>query len=101
MPQSKISRRLAGSFLLLTVSAILLLGAYLLHFYYEDSLTRQTEDLTRSAIVAETLLADAITQDTPETTLAPKLTDISQRTGLRLTLLHADGQVLADSSEPA
>ena len=87
MPQSKISRRLAGSFLLLTVSAILLLGAYLLHFYYEDSLTRQTEDLTRSAIVAETLLADAITQDTPETTLAPKLTDISQRTGLRLTLL--------------
>ena len=101
MPQSKISRRITGSFLTLTVSAILLLGAYLLHFYYQDSLSRQTDELTRSAIVAETLLADAVMQDSPERNLTPKLIDIQQRTGLRLTLINADGRVLADSSEPA
>lgn len=101
MPQSKISRRITGSFLMLTASAILLLGAYLLHFYYQDSLTRQTDELTRSAILAETLLADAVRQDSPEKDLTPKLIDIQQRTGLRLTLINADGRVLADSSEPA
>ncbi len=102
MLQSKISRRLLLTFLLLTLSSVALLGIYLLHFTYEENMDRQRDDLNRNAKVIETLLADDLmTPAPPNPALIQKIHEISDSTGLRITLMDAAGTVLADSSEAA
>lgn len=106
MFKSKISRRVVGSFLLLTVVSMALLGGYLLQFFYGEHMAQQTNELRRTAGVVEVLLQDVLLQDDEKQTaaagaLTEELQDITAQTGMRLTLIQADGTVLADSSEPA
>ena len=102
--QSKISQRMILSFLFVSFFSISVLGLYLLNFFYQDNLQKQTAELIRNAKIAEILLADELS--TPSSAersirLEQKIHTINAETALRLTLINDSGVVLADSSEPA
>lgn len=106
MFKSKISRRLVVPFLVLMVVSISFLGGYLLHFFYGEHMRQQEAELRRADGIVDTLLSRVLLLDEKkqqaETALLQKqLQDISECTGMRITLVRADGRVLADSSEPA
>ena len=106
MFKSKISRRLVIPFLILMAASISLLGGYLLHFFYGEHMQQQEAELRRADGLVDTLLSGVLLQDEKKQQaealqLEKNLQDISERTGMRITVVRADGRVLADSSEPA
>ena len=106
MFRSKISRRFVGAILLLTLVSMSLLGGYLLYFFHERHLAQQMDELRRADGIVDILLAEALLQDEKQqragaAKLQKQVDDISERTGMRVTLVLADGRVLADSAETA
>lgn len=99
MLKSKITLRLTASFLLVVLASLTLLGAYLLNYFHDRTMEKERDSLILNAKVIEMTLADKL--DAPNTALSAITQEISQQTALRITILNADGTVLADTSEPA
>ncbi len=92
-----IARRILGSFLLLTLTALLVLGLVLTSYFQSAALRdAQTDLVTHARIIALALEHDARQSDLDE-----PIAEISAQTGLRITVLDDEGRVLADSDRDA
>lgn len=99
MFKSGITRRLIASILLVVLTSLALLGIYLLHYFYQNTLERLQSSLIRNARIIEiTLKNDLYYKNTNLNNIAEK---ISNDTSLRITIIDESGNVLADTSEPA
>lgn len=99
MLKSKISRRLIFSFLLITITSLSLLGMYLLQFFYNENLKTKTENLLINARTIEVSLEDALYNPAKQDYVNNEIHKISDTTNLRITIIKANGQVIADSWE--
>ena len=98
MFKSGITRRLIASILLVVLTSLALLGIYLLHYFYQNTLERLQSSLIRNARIIEiTLKNDLYYKNTNLNNIAEK---ISNDTSLRITIIDESGNVLADTSEP-
>ncbi len=99
MFRTSITRRFIIYILLVITIALSCLGFYLLHYFHENTMQHEQEDLLQNARIIEATLSEKLRLQSPEiSTLAES---ISRETSLRITILTPDGQVLADTSEPA
>ncbi|MCR5757472.1 MAG: hypothetical protein K6F95_06165 [Selenomonas sp.] len=99
MLKTTITRRFVTSILLVICISLAGLGVFLLNFFYNNTMQQEQEALLCNARIIETALADKLWAKDPD---LKSITDtISQETHLRITILDRDGQVLADTSEPA
>jgi len=101
MFKSRISRRLIGTMLLLTLISLSVLGIYLLQFFHRETLQSKTQELLINAQIIEKAIELPLENSTSSEMLTEKIHQISDATSLRVTLLAPSGTVLADSSEPA
>ena len=93
-----IARRILGSFLLLTLTALLVLGLVLTSYFQSAALKdAQTDLVTHARIIALALEHDARSPGGLDEPIA----EISAQTGLRITVLDDEGRVLADSDRDA
>ena len=99
MLKSKITLRLAASFLLVVLVSLALLGAYLLNYFHDRTMEKERDSLILNAQIIEMTLADKLY--THDDVLAAISQQISRETDLRITILDENGTVLADTSEPA
>lgn len=104
MLHSRISRRLTICFLGVTLVSLSFLGVYLLHFFYEDNMEKQTWELERNARLVEIFLAGSLRNRSFSAQAAEAVEECSEEmegAGLRVTVLSSSGQVLADSAGAA
>ncbi len=106
MLQSKISRRLAASFIIVATLPLAIIGWWLLEHIHSESMAYETSALVESARLTQTLLlteSSAIwtagADNNDYTELARTIDRISAVTSLRLTIIRSDGTVIADTSE--
>ncbi|WP_177505229.1 sensor histidine kinase [Anaerosinus sp.] len=94
-----IKNRITYSFLLLVITSLTLLGFYLLHYFYTQNLENKTQHLiTNAKIIELTLEQDLYNQD-KRSYIETEIRRISNTVNLRITILDAQGYVLADSWE--
>lgn len=91
-----IRNRLIVSYILLIMIALLLLGSYILWFFYRHNLENLTSNLIDQALIAEKLVEDY--------QATGKIQNINQRIqvlgesiNFRITVIDSEGTVLADS----
>ena len=99
MLKSRITLRLASSFLLVVLASLTLLGAYLLNYFHDHTIERERDSLILNARIVEMTLANQLYPANDG--LAAVIQNISQATALRITILDENGTVLADTAEPA
>ena len=99
MLDSKIARRIFGSFLLLSFLGLLLLGFLLMQYFHRETLENARQELQMHAqVIALNLKDEGFGTDAH---LAQEIDDIHAETGLRVTVLDGEGTVLADSNRDA
>ena len=99
MFRSKITRRLVASFLLIIFASFALLGAFLLHYFRDYTLENERMALIRNAKIVEVALEP--TFYVRSAALDETLERLHKETGLRITVIDADGNVLGDTAKPA
>ena len=99
MLKTTITRRFVTSILLVVCISLAGLGVFLLKFFYDNTMQQKQEALLCNAHIIETALGDKLWTKEPD--LKSITNAISQNTNLRITILDQNGQVLADTSEPA
>ena len=99
MFHSRITRRCLASLLLAALTALTITGLYLLHYFHAYTMKKEQDALVLNAQIIEQMLAAQDFQDSHK--FPPLLQQLSNNTGLRITILRVDGTVLADTSEPA
>lgn len=99
MFHSRITRRFLASFLLASLTALTISGLFLLQYFHSYTMKKEQEALVLNAQIIEQTLTQQELQDTGRFTSL--LQQLSDNTGLRITILSVDGTVLADTSEPA
>lgn len=99
MFHSRITRRFLASFLLAALTALTITGLLLLHYFHAYTMQKEQDALMLNAqIIEQTLAAQGRSGSHELTSLLQQLSD---NTGLRITILNVDGTVLMDTSEPA
>jgi len=99
MFHSRITRRCLASFLLATLTALTITGLLLLQYFHAYTMQKEQDALMLNAqIIEQTLAAQGLSRSNERTGLLQQLSD---NTGLRITILNMDGTVLMDTSEPA
>ena len=99
MLDSKIARRIFGSFLLLSFLGLLLLGFLLMQYFHRETLENARQELQMHAqVIALGLKEEGFGTSAH---LAQEIDDIHAETGLRVTVLDGEGMVLADSNRDA
>jgi len=99
MFHSRITRRCLASFLLAALTALTITGLLLLHYFHAYTMQKEQDALMLNAqIIEQTLAAQGRSGSHELTSLLQQLSD---NTGLRITVLNVDGTVLMDTSEPA
>lgn len=99
MFHSRITRRCLASFLLAALTALTITGLLLLHYFHAYTMQKEQDALMLNAqIIEQTLAAQGRSGSHELTSLLQQLSD---NTGLRITILNVDGTVLMDTSEPA
>ncbi len=99
MFHSRITRRFLASFLLAALTALTITGLLLLHYFHAYTMQKEQDALMLNAqIIEQTLAAQGRSGSHELTSLLQQLSD---NTGLRITVLNVDGTVLMDTSEPA
>lgn len=99
MFHSRITRRCLASFLLAALTALTITGLLLLHYFHAYTMQKEQDSLMLNAqIIEQTLVAQGRSGSHELTSLLQQLSD---NTGLRITILNVDGTVLMDTSEPA
>lgn len=99
MFRSKITRRLMTSFLLIIVASFALLGAFLLRYFHDYTLENERTALIRNAKIIEVALEP--TFYIRSAALDETLERLHSETGLRITVMDAEGNVLGDTARPA
>ena len=99
MLDSKIARRIFGSFLLLSFLGLLLLGFLLMQYFHRETLENARQELQMHAQVIALNLRD--NGFGAGGRLERGIDDIHAETGLRVTVLDGEGTVLADSNRDA
>lgn len=99
MLQTRIARRQMAAFVFLSVAALSLFGGWLIHYFHATGMQAAEDGLITNARVIEHTLSGRL-YDAPEK-LQDIVDHISADTDLRITVIDADGNVLADSSHPA
>lgn len=94
-----IRARILSAFLLLTTLSLTFLGAYLLHFFHAQNLACETQHLIANAKIVESTLEANLYDPAQEEFVQQEIQKITAVTGLRVTILRADGSVAADSWE--
>lgn len=99
MFHSKITRRLVTSFLLVVLVSLSLLGIILLNYFRDYTMQQEKNALILNAQIIETSLEDSLySRDVAG--LHMTLQEIHEETSLRVTVIDADGTVLADTADP-
>lgn len=99
MFHSKITRRLVTSFLLVVLVSLSLLGIILLNYFRDYTMQQEKNALILNAQIIETSLEDSLySKDVAG--LHTTLQEIHEETSLRVTVIDADGTVLADTADP-
>ena len=99
MFHSRITRRFLASFLLAALTALTITGLLLLHYFHAYTMQKEQDALMLNAQIIEQTLAAQGRSGAHE--LTSLLQQLSDNTGLRITVLNVDGTVLMDTSEPA
>lgn len=99
MLNTKITRRILGSFLLLSLTGLVVLGLLLMDFFHNNNLQDEERDLLIHAQIIERTLNDDMYRHPDR--LIDDVSDIYAKTGLRVTILDETGAVLADSNKDA
>jgi two-component system phosphate regulon sensor histidine kinase PhoR len=94
-----IRNRLMVSFLVLIVVTMLLLGSYILWYFYQHNLESLTANLLIDAQITEQLLHEQLRGPQERAGIDDKIKEISTATDLRITVIDPNGVVLADSWE--
>lgn len=94
-----IRARIVCSFLLLTTLSLSCLGAYLLQYFHAQNLASETQHLVANAKIIESTLESSLYEPAQEAFVREEIQKITAVTGLRVTILRADGSVAADSWE--
>ncbi len=94
--------RLILTFVILNLVSGLLLGSYLLWYFYNHNLTGLTANLTTQAQIVEQLLQEDLTGPRAKGAINGKIQELGTKAAIRITVIDTNGTVLADtSSEPA
>ncbi|MBP2650755.1 MAG: multi-sensor signal transduction histidine kinase [Firmicutes bacterium] len=99
MAKFGLRNRLMVSYLGLVVLTLLVLGAYILHFFYQHTLTSLTANLLTQADITQKLLAENYYPATPQANIDDTIKNITTNTDIRITVIAPDGSVVADSWE--
>ncbi len=99
MFHSKITRRLVTSFLLVVLVSLSLLGIILLNYFRDYTMQQEKNALILNAQIIETSLEDSL-YSRNVAGLHTTLQEIHEETSLRVTVIDADGTVLADTADP-
>ena len=99
MFHSKITRRLVTSFLLVVLVSLSLLGIILLNYFRDYTMQQEKNALILNALIIETSLEDSL-YSRNVAGLHTTLQEIHEETSLRVTVIDADGTVLADTADP-
>lgn len=98
MFHSRITRRFLASFLLAALTALTITGVFLLNYFHSYTMKKEQNALVLNAQIIKQMLVAQDFQDSHKFTQL--LQQLSDNTGLRITILSVDGTVLADTSEP-
>lgn len=99
MLNAKITRRILRSFLLLSLTGLLILGILLMDFFHKENLRDEEQDLRVHAEIIEQTLRDDMYRHRDQ--LNDDIAEIYATTGLRVTILDEGGSVLADTNKDA
>jgi two-component system phosphate regulon sensor histidine kinase PhoR len=95
-----IRTRLIITLLLLTVGSLATLGAYILWYFHRSNVENLTAQMIMQAKITEEFVRDYYLIPTSQLQLDTKIKEMRSQIGLRITIITADGSVIADSYEP-
>jgi hypothetical protein len=96
--RSQLFRKLLGSYLALTVLTVVLIGALVAWRIERAVLQEEAQVLQAKAVLVRELVTPALDQG-PDAALQERVWAVGAEIGTRLTVLRADGTVIADSEE--
>lgn len=99
MFKAGIRNRLILSFLLLIGSTLLVLGGYILWFFYNYNIERLTDNLLAEARISEQLLRPYMRTPAERAAIDSVVKELAAKIDHRITIIDAAGVVLADSWE--
>src|SRR6266540_2430678 len=97
MWRSRVFRHLFGSYVLLLLVSIGVLGVVVANRVENDQLHHIEDDLRAKAILVEKLVQGKSKEEMPQ--VQASLRAMNERTQARITLIDAGGRVLADSGQ--
>lgn len=92
-----IRTRLLITLLLLALGSLTTLGAYILWYFHSANVENLTSQLITQAKITEELVRDYYFAPGGRERLDAKVKDLRSQTGLRITIITAEGSVIADS----
>lgn len=96
---SGIRKRLLLSFLILVLLTVSAIGTYVLWYSHQSNLSSLTASLRMQALLANQVLSGPLTPDGSRPDVDSFVKNLTQQTGLRLTVIQPNGKVIADSWE--
>ncbi|KYZ78256.1 histidine kinase [Anaerosporomusa subterranea] len=95
-----IRTRLIITLLLLTVGSLATLGTYILWYFHRSNVENLTAQLIMQTRITEELVSAYYLTPGSRSQLNEKIKEMRSQIGLRITVITAEGSVIADSYEP-
>ncbi|MDF2499529.1 MAG: multi-sensor signal transduction histidine kinase [Anaerosporomusa subterranea] len=95
-----IRTRLIITLLLLTVGSLATLGTYILWYFHRSNVENLTAQLIMQTRITEELVSTYYLTPGSRSQLDEKIKEMRSQIGLRITVITAEGSVIADSYEP-
>jgi two-component system phosphate regulon sensor histidine kinase PhoR len=93
-----IRTRLMASFIVVISLSLVLVGSYVLWYFYNHDLNGLTNTLSIECEIVEQLLHDEVLDPVKRNNIDNKVKDVGNKVGLRLTVIDEQGIVIADST---
>lgn len=93
-----IRTRLIASFIVVISLSLVLVGSYLLWYFYNHDLIVLTSTVSIECQIVEELLHDEIIDPIKRNNIDTNVKDVGNKVGLRLTVVDSQGTVIADST---
>lgn len=93
-----IRTRLMASFIVVSSLSLILVGSYVLWYFYNHDLNSLTSTVSIECEIVEQLLHDEILDPVKRNNIDSKVKDVGNKVGLRLTVIDQQGTVIADST---
>ena len=93
-----IRTRLMASFIVVISLSLVLVGSYVLWYFYNHDLNGLTNTLSIECEIVEQLLHDEVLDPVKRNNIDNKVKDVGNKVGLRLTVIDRQGIVIADST---